>query len=50
LARAKDGVIEAVWMPGKRFVWGVQWHPEWIWNIDERQVRIVQRFVDACKK
>lgn len=50
LARAKDGVIEAVWMPGKRFVWGVQWHPEWIWNIDERQMRIVQRFVDACKK
>ncbi|MBO7675184.1 MAG: gamma-glutamyl-gamma-aminobutyrate hydrolase family protein [Atopobiaceae bacterium] len=50
LARSKDGVIEAVWMPGKRFVWGVQWHPEWIWNIDERQMRIVQCFVDACKK
>jgi putative glutamine amidotransferase len=50
MAYSLDGILEAVWMPGKRFVWGVQWHPEWIWNIDERQVRIVQRFVDACKK
>lgn len=50
LARSMDGVIEGVWMPGKRFVWGVQWHPEWFWNIDARQKRIVQAFVDACKR
>ena len=28
MALAPDGVTEAVYMPGKRFVWGVQWHPE----------------------
>lgn len=50
LARSKDGVIEGVWMPGKRFVWGVQWHPEWIWDVDHRQQQIVQAFVDACKR
>ena len=50
LARSMDGVIEGVWMPGKRFVWGVQWHPEWFWNIDARQKCIVQAFVDACKR
>lgn len=50
LARSMDGIIEGVWMPGKRFVWGVQWHPEWFWNVDERQKRIVQAFVDACKR
>ena len=50
LARSMDGVIEGVWMPGKRFVWGVQWHPEWFWSIDARQKRIVQAFVDACKR
>lgn len=50
LAYAVDGVVEGVWMPGKRFVWGVQWHPEWIWDVDERQKRIVQHFVDACKR
>ncbi len=27
-ARAADGVIEACEMPGRRFVVGVQWHPE----------------------
>ncbi len=27
-ARADDGVIEAVELPGARFVFGVQWHPE----------------------
>lgn len=50
LAHAMDGVVEGVWMPGKRFVWGVQWHPEWIWDVDARQQRIVQRFVDACAR
>lgn len=50
LAHALDGVTEGVWMPGKRFVWGVQWHPEWIWDVDDRQRLIVQRFVDACKR
>lgn len=50
LAHSLDGVVEGTWMPGKRFVWGVQWHPEWIWNVDTRQFRIVQHFVDACKR
>ena len=28
-ARAQDGLIEAVELPGPRFVVGLQWHPEW---------------------
>lgn len=48
MAHSLDGVVEAVWMPGKRFVWGLQWHPEWIWDVDRRQQHIVQHFVDAC--
>jgi gamma-glutamyl-gamma-aminobutyrate hydrolase PuuD len=27
-ARSGDGVVEAVELPGRRFVVGVQWHPE----------------------
>jgi gamma-glutamyl-gamma-aminobutyrate hydrolase PuuD len=27
-ARGTDGLIEAVELPGERFVLGVQWHPE----------------------
>jgi len=28
-ARSEDGLIEAVELPGPRFVVGLQWHPEW---------------------
>ncbi len=28
-AHSEDGVIEAVELPGPRFVVGLQWHPEW---------------------
>jgi putative glutamine amidotransferase len=28
VASADDGVIEAVELPGSRFLVGVQWHPE----------------------
>ncbi|MBI3857890.1 MAG: gamma-glutamyl-gamma-aminobutyrate hydrolase family protein [Planctomycetes bacterium] len=28
-ARSDDGLIEAVELPGPRFVVGLQWHPEW---------------------
>ena len=28
MAVAEDKLIEAVFMPGRRFVWAVQWHPE----------------------
>jgi putative glutamine amidotransferase len=28
MARSGDGLVEAVYMPERRFVWAVQWHPE----------------------
>ena len=28
VARAADGIVEAIELPGERFVLGVQWHPE----------------------
>lgn len=49
MAFAPDGVVEAVWEPGRRFVWGVQWHPEFSWQADPRERAIVQAFVDACQ-
>jgi len=30
VARAPDGIIEALEVPGHRFALGVQWHPEWL--------------------
>ncbi len=48
MATAPDGVIEAVWHPGKRFVWGVQWHPERLWETDPVSEALFRRFVEAA--
>ena len=50
MAQAPDGVVEAVWMPGKRFVWAVQWHPEFSYYTDGNSRKIFQAFVDSMKK
>jgi gamma-glutamyl-gamma-aminobutyrate hydrolase PuuD len=43
----EDGTIEAVERPDKRFVIGVQWHPENMSASDERQARLFQTFAAA---
>lgn len=48
MAISEDGLVEAVYMPGKRFVWAVQWHPEFIYLTDEDARRLFQAFVNAC--
>ena len=49
MGRCEDGIIEAIWNPGVKFVWGVQWHPEQIWDIEESSAQIFQAFIEACK-
>jgi len=48
VATAPDGVIEALEMPGKRFVVSVQWHPEWLQNLEPMR-RIFKAFVEASR-
>ena len=48
-ATAPDGVIEAVYLPGKCFVWGVQWHPESVWSISEENRKIAEAFLRATR-
>ena len=48
-ATAPDGVIEAVYLPEKRFVWGVQWHPESVWTISEENRKIAEAFLRATR-
>jgi putative glutamine amidotransferase len=43
----EDGTIEAVERPDKRFVVGVQWHPENQSITDERQAKLFQAFAAA---
>ena len=47
MAFAADGLIEAAYMPGRRFVWGVQWHPEFAFRVDEPSAAILSAFVKA---
>lgn len=49
-AYSPDGLIEAIYMPSRRFVAGVQWHPEKRFEGDENCFRILVDFVESCKK
>ena len=44
-----DNVVEAVELPGERFVVGVQWHPEELVEYPEAQ-KLFSWFVEAAKK
>lgn len=50
MARADDGIIEAVYMPEKKHVRAYQWHPERLWQIDTNNLAIFTEFVKACRK
>lgn len=45
---AEDGYIESIELPNKKFVIGVQWHPEDIY--DENAELLINTFIDVCKK
>lgn len=48
MAVSEDGLTEAVWMEGKRFVWAVQWHPEFSYRKDPDSRKIFEAFVKSC--
>jgi putative glutamine amidotransferase len=48
MAVAPDGLVEAVQLPGKRFVWAVQWHPEYLFRTDADSLAIFSCFVEHC--
>jgi len=49
MACSDDGVIEAICDPNRKFCWGVQWHPERIWDIEKSSARLFRAFIDACR-
>ena len=46
MALADDGLVEAVYMPDRCWVWAVQWHPEFSPN-DEASKKLFASFVRA---
>ena len=49
MAMAPDGVIEAIRRPASRFMWAVQWHPEFLYRVDSRSQTLFDAFVNACR-
>lgn len=49
MAESEDGLVEGIYVPDKKFQWAVQWHPEFIFKKDERQLTIFKAFIDACR-
>lgn len=48
MAIADDGIVEAAYYPGKKFVMGVQWHPEILGLGDKVANNLFTAFVEAC--
>lgn len=44
-----DGVPESVEMPNKKFVVGIQWHPEKLIETDIYSKKIFEAFINSCK-
>ena len=49
MAVSEDGLTEALYMPGKRFIQAVQWHPEFSYRKDEDARKLFGSFVEACR-
>ncbi len=47
MAVSEDGLVEGLYMPGHRFLWALQWHPEFSWKTDKNSRKIFQAFVEA---
>ena len=48
-AVSEDGLTEGIFMPGKRFMIGVQWHPEFSYKTDENSRMLAAAFVNAIR-
>lgn len=49
-AVAHDGTVEAIEHDNYSFALGLQWHPEHLFEVDEKSRSIFERFVKACAK
>ena len=50
LAKSDDGIIEAVQVKNKKFIVGLQWHPESMFSYDNIQHKIFDYFIKICKQ
>ena len=49
-AVAPDGVIEAIESSSQRFLLGIQWHPEFLFDRHRRHRRLFEAFLEAARR
>lgn len=49
MAYSEDDLVEAVYMKSQRFVWAVQWHPEFSYTTDSSSREIFRQFVKQAE-
>ena len=49
MALSEDGLVEALYMPHHRFLWAVQWHPEFSYMTDEASLQILEALIKAAE-
>ncbi len=50
MAKAPDGIIEAVYSEGERYIRAYQWHPERLHYTDEFNQMLFTDFISECQK
>ena len=50
MAVSSDALVEALYKPDQRFLWAVQWHPEFSWQTDHNSRKIFGAFVSAARQ
>ncbi len=48
MAYSEDGLVEAVCIPDKRFIWAVQWHPEFSFRVSKESRKFFTAFINSC--
>lgn len=48
MAISEDGLTEAIHIPTNRFIWALQWHPEFNFHCDKSSRKILKSFIDHC--
>lgn len=49
MATTEQGMVEGLYLPGKKYVLGIQWHPEYMYQTDENSQKIFRSLVEASE-
>jgi len=50
ISYSEDGYLEGIEMPNKKFIMGIQWHPEISYDFDVNSKKVIDYFINVCKK